>query len=69
MINEKEIVKMNKMIYKKTEASFLVVYLIYVSHEYTDSKKTVSCLLPRHTIFAIFGKQLRGILIIVRVKL
>ena len=69
MINEKYIVKMNKMIYWKTRASFLVVYVFYVSLEYTDSKKTVSCLLPRHTIFAIFGRQLRGILIIVRVKL
>ena len=40
------IVKMNKMMDKKTGASFLVVYVIYVSLVYTDSKKTVSCLLP-----------------------
>ena len=41
------IVKMNKMIQKKTGASFLVVYVIDVSLVYTDSKKTVSCLLLR----------------------
>ena len=40
------IVKMNKMIHKKTGASFLVVCVIYVSLVYTDSKKTASCLLP-----------------------
>ena len=59
MADEKSIVKMNKMIQKKTGASFLVVYVIYVSLVYTDSKKTASCLLPRHTIFATFGRQLR----------
>ena len=41
------IVKLNKIIHKKTGASFLVAYVIYVSLVYTDSKKTVSCLLPR----------------------
>ena len=46
MADEKSIVKMNKMIHKKTGASFLVVYVIYVSLVYTDSKKTASCLLP-----------------------
>ena len=46
MADEKSIVKMNKMIDKKTGASFLVVYVIYVSLVYTDSKKTASCLLP-----------------------
>ena len=40
------IVKLNKIIHKKTWASFLVAYVIYVSLVYTDSKKTVSCLLP-----------------------
>ena len=59
MADEKSIVKMNKMIHKKTGASFLVVYVIYVSLVYTDSKKTASCLLPRHTIFATFGRQLK----------
>ena len=58
MANDKSIVKMNKIIHKKTGASFLVVYVIYVSLVYTDSKKTTSCLLPRHTIFATFGRQL-----------
>ena len=63
MADEKSIVKMNKMIYKKTEASFLVVYVIYVSLVYTDSMKTASCLLPRHTIFATFGRQLKCLLV------
>ena len=35
------IVKMNKMINKKTGASFLVVYVSYGSLVYTDSKKNV----------------------------
>ena len=59
MADEKSIVKMNKTIHKKTEASFLVVCVIYVSLGYADSKKTVSCLLPRYTIFATFGRQLK----------
>ena len=59
MTDEKSIVKMNKIIRKKTGASFLVVYVIYVSLVYTDSKKTASCLLPRHTMFATFGKQIK----------
>ena len=46
MADEKSVIKMNKMIHKKTGASFLVVYVIYVSLVYTDSKKTASCLLP-----------------------
>ena len=41
----------------------LVVYVIYVSLLYTDSKKTASCLLPRHTIFATFGRQLKCLLV------
>ena len=63
MADEKSIVKMNKMIHKKTGASFLVVYVIYVSIVYTDSKKTASCLLPRHTIFAACGRQLKCLLV------
>ena len=59
MADEKSIVKMNKMIHKKTGASFLVVYIIYVSLVYTDSKKTASCLFPRHAIFATFGRQIK----------
>ena len=39
-------VKMNKMIHKKTGASFLVVYVIYVSLVYTDSKKTAMFIPP-----------------------
>ena len=63
MADEKSIVKMNKMIHKKTGASFLVVYVIYVSLVYTDSKKTASCLLSRHTIFATFGRQVKCLLV------
>ena len=63
MADEKSIVKMNKMIHKKTGASFLVVYVIYVSFVYTDSKKTASCLFPRHTIFATYGRQLKCLLV------
>ena len=59
MADENSIVKMNKMIHKKTRASFLVVYVIYVSFVYTDSKKTASCLLLRHAIFATFGRQIK----------
>ena len=62
MADEKSIVKMNKIIHKKTLASFLVAYVIYVSLVYTDSMKTASCLLPRHTIFATFGRQLKCLL-------
>ena len=63
MVDEKSVIKMNKMIHKKTGASFLVVYVIYVSLVYTDSKKTVSCLLPRHTIFTTSGRQLKRLLL------
>ena len=59
MADEKSIVKMNEMIHKKTGASFLVVYVIYVSLVYTDSKKTASCLPPRHAIFATFKRQIK----------
>ena len=48
MADEKSIVKMNKMIHKKTRASFLVVYIIYVSLVYADSKKTASCFPTYH---------------------
>ena len=57
MADEKSIVETNKMIHKKTGAA--VVCVIYVSLVYTDSKKTASCLLPRHTIFATFGRQIK----------
>ena len=59
MADEKSIVKMNKTIHKKTGAFFLVIYVIYVSLVYTDSKKTASCLFPRHAIFATFGRQIK----------
>ena len=63
MADDKSIVKMNKVIHKKTGACFLVDYVIYGSLVYTDSKKTASCLLPRHTIFATFGRQLKCLLV------
>ena len=63
MADEKSKVKMNKMIHKKTGATCLVVYGIYVSLMYTDSKKTASCLLPQHTIFATFGRQLKCLIV------
>ena len=63
MADEKSIVKMNKMIHKKTGASILVICVIYASLVHTDSKKTASCLLPiLHTIFATFGRQLKCLL-------
>ena len=46
MADEKSIVKMNKMIHKKTGASSLVVYVIYASLVYTDSKKIASPDIP-----------------------
>ena len=63
MADEKSIIKMNKMIHKKTGASFLVVYVIYVSLVYTDSKKLRHVYSPRHTIFATFGRQLKCLLV------
>ena len=39
-------VKIKKMIKKKTGGIFVVVYVIYNSLLYTGSKKAVSCLLP-----------------------
>ena len=63
MADEKSIIKKDKMIHKKTGASFLVVYVIYVSLVYADSKRTASCLLRRHTIFATFGRQLKCLLV------
>ena len=56
MADEKSKVKMNKMIHKKTGTSFLVVYVIHV-------KKTASCLLAQHTIYATFGRQLECLLL------
>ena len=66
MTDEKSIVKMNKMIHKKTGTSFLVVYIIYVGLLYTGGMKTASCLLPRYTIFATFGKQLKCLFVCIQ---
>ena len=59
MADEKSIVKMNKMIHKKTGASFLVVYVIYVSLVHTDSKKTASCLLPPTYHLCNFWREIK----------
>ena len=66
MADEKFIVKMNKIIHKKTGASFLVVYVIYVSLVFSGSEKTASCLFPRHTIFATFGRQIKCLLVCIQ---
>ena len=66
MADEKSIVKMNKIIHEKTGESFLVVHVIYASLVETDSKKTTSCLLPRHTILATFGRQLKCLLVCIQ---
>ena len=47
-------VKMNKMTDKKTLASFLVVYIIYGSLVYTDSKKTVLFTTPDYQLHTIY---------------
>ena len=47
------------MIHKKTGASFFVIYVIYVSLVCTDSKKTESCLLPRHYYLCNFWKAIK----------
>ena len=63
--DEKSVVKMNKMIHKKTGGIGILVSRLrnlYVSLVYTDSKKAVSCFLPRHTILATLGRQLIKIL-------
>ena len=46
MSDEKSIVQMNKMVHKKTGASFIVVYVVYVSLVYTDGRQ-LKCLLVR----------------------
>ena len=67
MADEKSIVKMNKMIHKETGASFLVLYVIYVSLVYTDSKK-LNCVMftARHTIFVTFERQLKFLLVCIQ---
>ena len=52
-------VKMNKMIKKKTGASFSVVYVIYGNLVYTDSKTTV-LFIPLTTNFIPFMQLLKG---------
>ena len=74
MADEKSIAKMNKIIHiiirKQGILLSRLLYVIYISVYssvcilvYTDSKKTASCLLPRHTIFATFGRQLKCLLV------
>ena len=52
------IVKTHEMIKKKTGASFLVVYVIYGSLVYTDSKKTV-LFTPPTDVFMTFMHLLK----------
>ena len=66
MADEKSIVKMNKMIHKKTGASFLVVYVIYVSLVHTDSKKTASCLLPNMPSLQLLEGKLKCLLLCIQ---
>ena len=55
-------VKINKMIVKKTGGILLVAYVIYGNLMYTDSKKTVSCLLPGlPASYLIIMQLLKGI--------
>ena len=54
------LVKINNMIEKKTGASFFVVYVIYGSLLYTDSKKTMSCFTPPTAGFILFMQLLKG---------
>ena len=63
MADEKPIVKMNKMIHKKTGASFLVVYVIYVSLVYTDSKEAASCLPPDIPSLQLLEGKLKCLLV------
>ena len=59
MADEKSIVKMNKMIDKETEASFLVVYVIYVSLVYTDSKENCVMFTPHAYHLCNFWKAIK----------
>ena len=63
MVDEKFIVKMNIMIHKKTGASFLVVYVIYVSLVYTDSKKTASFYSPDILSLQLLEGKLKCLLV------
>ena len=59
MADEKSIVKTNKMIHKKTGASFLVVFVIYVSLVYTDSKKNCVMFTPSTHHLCNFWKAIK----------
>ena len=63
MADEKSIVKMNKMIRKKTGAFFLVVYVIYVSLVYADCKKTASCYSPDMPSLQLLKGKLKCLLV------
>ena len=54
------IVKINKMIKKKTGGIFMVVYVIYNIRLYTDSKKAVFCVLPPTAGFMSFMQVSKG---------
>ena len=57
MADEMSMVKMNKMIHKKTGASFLVVYVIYVSLVYTEENCVIFT--PPTCHLATFGRQIK----------
>ena len=59
MADEKSLVKMNKMIHKKTGTSFLVVYVIYVSLVYTDSKENCVMFTPPTYLLCNFWKAIK----------
>ena len=59
MADEKSIANMNKMIHKKTVASFLVVYVIYVGLVYTDSKKNCVMFTPPTYHLCNFWKAIK----------
>ena len=69
MADKKSIVKMNKMIHKKIGASFLVVYVIYVSFVYTDSKKTALCLLPNLPSLQLLEGKLKCLFVCIQVRI
>ena len=63
MADKKSIVKTNKMIHKKTGASFLVVYVIYVSLVYQDSKKLRDAYSPDMPSLQLLEGKLKCLLV------
>ena len=63
MADEKSIVKMNKMIHKKTGAFFSVVYVIYVSLVYTIARKLRHVYCPDMPSLQLMGGKLKCLLV------